>query len=611
MQNVSSSSIAIKLQQLFSLFQKGQVKLVLKELKPLLISASDNVDVMHLAAMAYKADGDIDKAISYFNSALKINDNQSQVHNNIANAYKQISNSKLAELHYNKAIKLHPQYVDAIKNLGLLYLQDKKLTQAKECFLRVLNLSKNNISALTSLGNIYKAEHDFVAAIAYYKQALSVNPRYVNALHNLGIAYRMTGDFSAAIKCFNEAKLIAPNISDIDFNEANTQFDMGNYPAAEQAYWNALRKAPDNCEVHETLNEFYWQTGKKSEFGKSFKLAVEHLPNDARLRHAYAESLFSSGAKAQASVVVEEALKLDKTPELLHLKGKFMAAEGDIKLAISVIEPALLNEYKLSNALDLIELLIIDFDYDKALHQITYAEKIAPHNQLLIAYKSICWRLTNDPRYEWLVDYQKHIQTYDIPVPNGYSSRAMFLDELEAALLSMHQTQHEPLKQTLKFGTQTPGRLFYQPIKPIIDLKKSFEEVTLDYISSLPDDSLHPLLSRKTNHVNFSGSWSVKLKANGFHVNHVHPEGWLSSSFYVKVPDFSRYDQSSEHAGAIKFGESSMNLKEREKISKIVTPSAGLVVLFPSYVWHGTIPFNGPDDIFRLTAPCDITPRED
>ena len=102
MQNVSSSNITIKLQQLFSLFQKGQVKLVLKELKPLLISASEHGDVMHLAAMAYKADGDIDKAISYFNSALKINDNQSQVHNNIANTYKQISNSKLAEFHYNK-----------------------------------------------------------------------------------------------------------------------------------------------------------------------------------------------------------------------------------------------------------------------------------------------------------------------------------------------------------------------------------------------------------------------------------------------------------------------------------------------------------------------------
>jgi len=274
-----------------------------------------------------------------------------------------------------------------------------------------------------------------------------------------------------------------------------------------------------------------------------------------------------------------------------------------------LIESSLISQYKLSNALDLIELLIIDFDYEKALFHIGHAEKFAPKNQLLIAYKSTCWRLTSDHRYEWLIDYQNHIKTYDIPVPKGYSSRAMFLDELAGALLSMHQTQHEPLKQTLKFGTQTPGRLFHQKVKQVIDLKFVFEEVALEYISSLSDDSSHPLLSRKTNEINFAGSWSVKLRPNGFHVNHVHPEGWLSSSFYVKVPEFNRYSQSSEHAGAIKFGESAMNLKEREKIARIVTPKAGLVAIFPSYVWHGTIPFNGPDNVFRLTAPCDITPR--
>ena len=611
MQNVSSATITLKLQQLFSLLQKGEIKLVLKELAVLLSSVDDNADVMHLAAMAHKADGGVDKAISYFIKSLDINDSQPQVHNNLANTYKQNLELKLAEKHYKKALMLQPQYIEAAKNLGLLQLSNQDFTQAKISFEQVLCWSKNDVSALTSLGNIFKAQNNFDTAIAYYKKALTVNPTYVNALHNLGVAYRMSGEFISAIDCFKKAQAIAPNIAELDYNEANTQFDIGNYSAAEAAYWRSLHKAPDNCAVHETLNEFYWQIGKKSEFGKSFKLAIEQLPRHFPLRHAYGESLLSSGNQAQANIIVDEALKLEKTPDLLHLKGKLLAAGGDIKTAITLIESSLVKHYKLSNALDLIELLIIDFDYEKALLQIAYAEHVAPHNQLLIAHKSLCWRLTHDPRYQWLVDYEKHIQTYNIPVPKGYSSRAMFLDELEGVLLSMHQTQHEPLKQTLKFGTQTPGRLFYKPIKQIVDLKNAFEAVTLDYISSLPDDSSHPLLSRKTQQVSFAGSWSVKLKPNGFHVNHVHPEGWLSSSFYVKVPDFSLHSQPEEHAGAIKFGESSLQLKEREKIARIVTPKAGLVAIFPSYVWHGTIPFNGPDDIFRLTAPCDITPRED
>jgi tetratricopeptide (TPR) repeat protein len=612
MPSVSSANITIKLQHLFSLLQKGEAKTVIKELDALLTradnKAGNNADVMHLAAMAHKADGSLDKAISYFIESCRINKNQPQVHNNLGNTYKQNLNVVLAEKHYKIAISLNPQYIDALKNLGLLYLSEQKYAQAKLSFQQALSLSKNDVSALTSLGNIYKVEQDYQLAIKLYKQALSANPNYVNAWHNLGVAHRMNGEFLLALECFKKAQVIAPNLAELDFNEANTQFDMGNYQQAEHAYWRALRKAPDNCEVHETLNEFYWQTGKKSEFGKSFKLAIEHLPNNSLLRQAYAESLLSAGNQENAKIVVDEALKLEKTPDLLHLKGKLVASGGDIKAAISLIESSLLQHYKLSNALDLIELLIRNFDYEQALVQISYAEKIAPKNQLLIAYKSTCWRLTNDERYHWLIDYKKHIQTYDIPVPKGYSSRAMFLDELQGVLLAMHQTDHEPLKQTLRFGTQTPGRLFYKPIKQIVELKNAFEAVTHEYISALPEDNSHPLLSRKTSQVSFAGSWSVKLKPNGFHVNHVHPEGWLSSCFYIHVPNFSSYSQASEHAGSIKFGESSMNLSAREKISRIVKPKPGLVAIFPSYVWHGTFPFNGPSDAFRLTAPCDITP---
>ena len=608
MNNKHPLNVVTKLQQLFSLLQQGKTQLVINEVDILLVSSSNNSDVMHLAAMAHKANKEFDKAIGYFNKSLTINNNQAQVHNNLANTYKQNQKNELAERHYKKAIDINPKYVDALKNLGLLYLNIKKYSQAIKTLLQAFQLAKRDVSVLTSLGNAYKAQHEYTSAIKYYQLALTENPNYVNALHNLGISYRLSGQLLLAIECFKKAQVLAPNISELDYNEANTQFDLGNYEAAEQAYWKSLAKAPDNCEVHETLNEFYWQVGRKNDFGRSFKLAIEHLPDNIALRQAYAESLLSAGNSSQALKVVEDALVIKKNPNLLHFKGKLLASHGEVKASIVLIETSLTTSYSLLKALDLIELLIIDFQYEKALHYISYAETIAPRNQLLIAHKSLCWRLTHDERYEWLIDYQKYIGVYDIPVPKGYSSKSAFLDELKGVLLAMHQTQHEPLKQTLKHGTQTPGRLFYKPIKQITDLKNAFEELALEYISSLPDDDSHPLLSRKSRNVSFAGSWSVKLRPNGFHVNHVHPEGWLSSCFYVHVPNFDSYLQSSVHAGAIKFGESSMNLGKREKITRIVKPEAGLVAIFPSYVWHGTFAFSAPDDVYRLTAPCDITP---
>ena len=148
MPNVSSANITIKLQHLFSLLQKGEAKTVIKELDALLTradnNAGNNADVMHLAAMAHKADGSLDKAISYFIESSRINKNQPQVHNNLGNTYKQNLNVVLAEKHYKIAISLNPQYLDALKNLGLLYLSEQKYAQAKLSFQQVLSLSKTS-----------------------------------------------------------------------------------------------------------------------------------------------------------------------------------------------------------------------------------------------------------------------------------------------------------------------------------------------------------------------------------------------------------------------------------------------------------------------------------
>ena len=61
-------------------------------------------------------------------------------------------------------------------------------------------------------------------------------------------------------------------------------------------------------------------------------------------------------------------------------------------------------------------------------------------------------------------------------------------------------------------------------------------------------------------------------------------------------------------AGWVKFGETSLNLGDRESIGIELCPQPGMSVLFPSYMWHGTYPVNTNE--FRMTAPCDIMPGD-
>ncbi len=53
----------------------------------------------------------------------------------------------------------------------------------------------------------------------------------------------------------------------------------------------------------------------------------------------------------------------------------------------------------------------------------------------------------------------------------------------------------------------------------------------------------------------------------------MHPDGWISSSYYVSLPDAVR--ESATHEGRIKFGETNLDLGGREEIGKVVQPKEG------------------------------------
>jgi hypothetical protein len=99
-----------------------------------------------------------------------------------------------------------------------------------------------------------------------------------------------------------------------------------------------------------------------------------------------------------------------------------------------------------------------------------------------------------------------------------------------------------------------------------------------------------------------AGAWSVRLGDSGFHINHVHPEGWLSSAFYVRLPTDMRGQE-----GWLKFGEPGPPTAPHLPPEHLVQPEPGLLVLFPSYMWHGTVPFSSAEQ--RLTCAFDIVRR--
>jgi hypothetical protein len=100
--------------------------------------------------------------------------------------------------------------------------------------------------------------------------------------------------------------------------------------------------------------------------------------------------------------------------------------------------------------------------------------------------------------------------------------------------------------------------------------------------------------------VRFTGSWSVRLVDGGFHSNHVHPRGWISSALYLSLPETMRGDE-----GWLSLGEPPAELGLELEPKHMIEPKPGQLVLFPSWMFHGTRPFPKGE---RLTVAFDVAP---
>jgi hypothetical protein len=99
------------------------------------------------------------------------------------------------------------------------------------------------------------------------------------------------------------------------------------------------------------------------------------------------------------------------------------------------------------------------------------------------------------------------------------------------------------------------------------------------------------------------GSWSVRLHRQGYNVPHSHPRGWLSTAFYVALP--AAADMGPAPAGHIAFGTPPAELNTGLTAYRTIRPEPGRLAIFPSTMWHGTVPF---EDGERLVIAFDIRP---
>jgi len=597
--------LEVEIGKAYQLLQQGFIDQCLSDIKNLLEKVPLQPDLIHLRALAHKKKGSLLEAKESFELSLQLKPKDPQINNNFANLLKDHGQYGEATSHYLAALDCSPNYHEARRNLGLCYAAQGKHVAALDCYQTILKIKPHDIVVKTAFANSLRNMEQYEEAQELYKQVLLIRPDYVNALYNLGLNYQLTGFDDDALVYYSRVMELNPSLAQAYEGAATILGSLGRVSQAVAILQQGVTNLPTNIQLHRRLNDLLWQTDE-DRFGISYRSALDvHL--DDSLLAAYLDQLMHAKQFSLAQSELDKFLmKSDSSASTFLAQGKLHAHSNELQSAYDAFEQGLSYGFNRSLAIEKLKLSLIIGDYSDSQALIDCLLADQPECQLTWAYQGLLWRECDDPRYHWLFDYDAFVKEIDLVTPDIYNSKSEFLDAIKIYLLAHHNLQKTPLEQSLRNGSQSGPNLLKHNSEEIVAIRNSIEQAISGYIASLPKKSDHPFLKRISKVFKFSGSWSVRLNSSGYHENHVHPEGWISSSCYITLPALVMNDETEE--GFIQFGQSPFSLGDKDKADKKIKPKAGTVVLFPSYFWHGTVPFFGDESDYRLTLPFDVVP---
>lgn len=445
-----------------------------------------------------------------------------------------------------------------------------------------------------------KASGDLAAAADAYARAVAARPASAVAEHNLAATLGDLGDFAGAADAAARAFAKGGDAPETWLVRARALQGLADLDAAEAAFAQALRRRPDYAVAHRDLAQLRWM---RTADPAAAMRALDAAPDTPDLALVRATVLASMGDVARAREVVEAAVA--RAPAALPLlltaaglAGQTGDAAGQLGHATAALRTAPASADAARAAAEAL------LHLGRAAEAATLAERIAtaaPDDQAALSLLATAWRLTDDPRHAALAEDPALVSATLVDIPAGWANRAAFLADLAVALVALHGWRTHPLEQSLRHGSQTQVDLT-RVDTPVIRALFATLSRTIDAHLAALGPGTDPVRRRNTGAWRFAGAWSVRLMPGGFHTDHVHPNGWISSAFYVALPDaVARAPE-----GWLAFGRPGVPTAPALAPFRRIRPEPGMLALFPSYLWHGTEPFTG--DAPRLTVAFDIVP---
>jgi tetratricopeptide (TPR) repeat protein len=440
-------------------------------------------------------------------------------------------------------------------------------------------------------GLIHREQERRELALPALERAVQLAPREPLIVHGLARTLLEAGRPSSHV--FAQAMKLSPSNPEVVTGMVAALIAEGQTAAAIEGLEVALRRSPLWIPGHILLSELRWSEGVRDGFAASFHEALAEHPNSIDLRRELMNALLHAERFSEVLDLVQDSRRRSGDARMFIVHEATAYSElGQVEIADGLFAQLPLAQDS-------------SFDMRRVRHLLfcgrpKEAADVLEHwldtdeQAIFWPYAASAWRMSGDSRSAWLEEDERLVGTYDIA--DGLPP----LEKLATTLRRLHTSKSQPLVQSVRGGTQTDGHLFQRIEPEIVELREAIRRAVAQHVEQLPPvDPKHPTLRFRPREIAFTGAWSVRLTGGGYHANHVHPMGWLSSALYLVLPP----DLGREDAGWLVLGEPQAQLKIDLPPHRMIEPKPGRLALFPSWMWHGTRPFGEGE---RMTVAFDV-----
>jgi tetratricopeptide (TPR) repeat protein len=571
-----------------------------KILSPVLKQFKADAPVQNLMGLIKKAQGQLAEAERYFRAAIAHDLSAGQYYNELGLVLQARGVYDEAIRVFRAASALNPNFLMVRVNIVRCLMAKGELVEAEREARAYVALAPGPES-WTLLSTVQRAQERHQDALVSAETALKFAPSLRGLRFNHATALEKVGRNAEALPIYEKLARQELDTPDLALQYARSLYAEGRKKDAEAIAEAGVQQWPQVAALHGALSRMRWLAGEGENCVAFNEAAIRQRPNDLALRLACADALHRGGHNQKALRVLDDALRFaPDTPALLNAMGVVMDELDRPRDALKLLRRAAEVAPSRAAQRNLLSTLLRAGQPDEVLRIVQDLRAEQPHEQYLIACATTAMRMLEHPEYRLWCDYERMVRTYEIAPPQGFFTTQAFNAGLAALLRSQHKTNAHPLDQHIPHGSQT-GRSLLGLDEPVIKHFLSAMDVAgRDYVSRLSNND--PVGARRSKHSRYSGLWSVRLTDGGYQPNHVHDHGWISSAYFVSIMPAER--QKDSRAGWLKFGEPN-RAPSNCGPEKFVEPQPGLLVLFPSYMWHGTVPFEGAE---RLSMAFDVLP---